>query len=215
MNRYLTWIVTLLAASSGLAQSPAAAVVIAHASVVDVVNGRVLPDMAVVIGERRIISVGRAARARPPRHAKIVDARGKYLIPGLCDMHAHMFSSDRKDIWLPLYVANGVTCVRDMAESMSLDEVKRWRDQIDRGEWLGPHVLGIAGKLLDGPTARWPPEIAWRVHSAEEARAIVDDEKGHGVDFIKIYDALPDEQLAAVFAEAKKLHMPVVGHLPY
>ncbi len=215
MNRCLTWILTLLAASPGLPQSRTASVVIAHANVVDVANGLVLPDMTVVIGDRRIISVGRAARVRPPRHATIVDARGKYLIPGLCDMHAHLFSPDRKDVWLPLYVANGVTCVRDMAESMALDEVNRWRNQIDRGEWLGPHVVAIAGKLLDGPTARWPAEIAWRVHSADEARAIVDDERRNGVDFIKIYDGLPDEELAAVFAEAKKLQIPVAGHLPY
>lgn len=212
-------LVTLTSTANGQAQSGRSApaeptLVFAHVNVVDVIAGRVRSDVTVVVEGARIAAVTRSPRATAPAGATIVDARGKYLVPGLCDMHAHVFSRDRRDVWLPLYVANGVTCIRDMAESMPLEEVRRWREQIDRGDLAGPRVLAIAGKLLDGASSPWPPELAWRLHSPDDARAVVRAAKRDGADFVKVYDSLSDDLLAAVLAEAKTLRLPVAGHLP-
>src|SRR5258708_795506 len=145
--------------------------------------------MSVVIRNHRIATIGRTSSVVPPEDSEVVDATGKFLIPGLWDMHVH---TGRKDIFLPLYIANGVTGVRDMggdledaSEELSglsarYIQLSLWREAIARGSLVGPRLV-IAGFLIDG--FKWPGNIA--ATNAEEGREAVDVLKKTGVDFVK------------------------------
>jgi cytosine/adenosine deaminase-related metal-dependent hydrolase len=179
---------------------------IAHVNVVDIRTGRVLPNQAVVIKDGIIVSVS-AGRA----HAgAVIDAKGKYLIPGLWDMHVH---SAMPPVWdeniiYPLYVANGVTGVRDMGGDPDLLAQRRRR--MNRGELLGPHML-MAGPFLAGGKST-KETIA--ISTPEEARAAVDTLKQRGVDFIKILSNISREVYYAVAEESAKQKISFVGHVP-
>jgi len=109
-------LLTLLLFPSFLeAQSPSIPstkpLILTHVTVIDVTGSPAKPDMSVVIRSHKIATIGRTTSVVPPEDSEIVDATGKFLIPGLWDMHVH---TGRKDIFLPLYIANGVTGVREM-----------------------------------------------------------------------------------------------------
>ena len=138
-------VLVALAAVRLMVESPAAqthALAITRVAVVDVTNGRIIPDSTVVVDGSTISNV--SSNARPPANAQIVDGTGRFLIPGLWDMHAHTEASG--DAWLPLYVANGVTGIRDMGSA--LDYILRLRDATASGSILGPRIFA-AGPILD------------------------------------------------------------------
>jgi imidazolonepropionase-like amidohydrolase len=189
------------------------ALAFAHVNVIDATGSPVQPDMTVVVQGQRITEVGKAGHVKIPNNAKRIDAGGKFLIPGLWDMHVHTIfgtwvPQDEK-ITLPLFVANGITGVRDMGSD--LEPVKRWRSEIAAGRLLGPRMI-IAGPMLDGATPRFPSSVA--VSDAASGREDVDNLKKAGVDFIKIQSLVPREGYFAVAAEAHKLGMTFVGHVP-
>ena len=134
-----------------------AALAFTHVTVIDVSGGPAQPDMTVVTDKGYIVAVGSSAGLRPPAGAKIIAARGKYLIPGLWDMHVHTVFGDwlprNERVTLPLFVANGVTGVRDMGGDLAV--LKEWRAAIATGRLLGPRMI-IAGPMLDGPVPRFP-----------------------------------------------------------
>lgn len=189
------------------------ALVIDHATVVDVASGALQPDMAVVVENGRITAVSPSPKTRPPKGAQVVDAAGKFLIPGLWDMHVHTIFGDwlPKDekIILPLFVANGVTGVRDMGGD--LEELKIWRAEIVEGKLLGPRMV-ISGPMLDGPVPRFPSSAP--VKNAADGKRVVDELQKSGADFIKIQSLIPRDGYFAAADEAKKLGIPFVGHVP-
>jgi imidazolonepropionase-like amidohydrolase len=216
-------LLTLLLFPSFLeAQSPSIpstkALILTHVTVIDVTGSPPKPDMGVVIRDHRIAAISRTSAVVPPEDAEIVDATGKFLIPGLWDMHVH---TGRKDFFLPLYVANGVTGVRDMGgdiedpsgELSSLSgryvQLVLWREAIEEGSLLGPRLV-IAGFLIDG--FKWPGNIT--ATNAEEGRQAVDVLKKTGVDFIKIKSFLSKDTFLAIAAEARRQHMVLAGHVP-
>ena len=184
-----------------------------HVNVIDATGSPVRPDMTVVVEGQRIVDLGKSGHVQIPKSAKIVDASGKFLIPGLWDMHVHTIFGDwiPKDekIILPLFVANGVTGVRDMGSD--LEAVKQWRSQIAAGKLLGPRMI-VAGPMLDGPTPRFPSSVP--VFDSASGRKVVDDLKNAGVDFIKIQSLVPREGYFAAASEANKLGITIVGHVP-
>src|SRR5690242_970571 len=121
--------------------------------------------MTVVIRGDRIAALGRSTNLPTPADAQVVDGRGRYLIPGLWDMHVHI--SDQR-AFLSLLIANGITAVRDMGGS--LDILQEWRRAIAAGAMLGPQIVA-AGPFVDGPKPVWPNSIA--VDTPEAARAAV------------------------------------------
>src|SRR5690242_828715 len=137
--------------------------------------------MSVTIQGRRIVEITPANKSMP-KGDRVIDASGKYLIPGLWDMHVHTVFGDwlpkDENVILPLFVANGVTGVRDMGGD--LDVLKVWRAQIDAGKLLGPRMV-IAGPMLDGPVPRFPSSAP--IKNAADGRKTVDDLKQGGVDF--------------------------------
>jgi imidazolonepropionase-like amidohydrolase len=195
--------------TSGAAQ----ALVIAHVTVIDVVNGQALPDMNVVVEGERIKQVGLASQVKIPEGAQVVDGAGKFLIPGLWDMHVHTFFGEQapagRDVTLPLFVANGITGVRDMGSN--LDEVLQARADIAAGKLLGPRMV-VAGPMLDGPKTQFPASIA--ITTPEDGRRAVDMLVARGVDFIKIQSYVPREAYFAIVDECKKKNIVFVGHVP-
>ena len=215
-------LLTLLLFPSFLeAQSPSIPstkpLILTHVTVIDVTGSPAKPDMSVMIRNHRIAAIGRTSSVVPPKDSEIVDATGKFLIPGLWDMHVH---TGRKDIFLSLYIANGVTGVRDMGgdiedpsgELSSLSgryiQLSLWRAAIEEGSLLGPRLV-IAGFLIDG--FKWPGNIA--ATNAEEGRQAVDVLKKTGVDFVKVKSFLSKDTFLAIAAEARRQHMVLAGHV--
>ena len=174
-------------------------------NVVDVVAGRIVPDTTVVVTGDTITSV--TQHGIPPGGARVIDGRDKFLIPGLWDMHAHIEGNERA--WLPLYVANGVTGIRDMGAD--LDFILEIRAATASGRTLGPRIIA-AGPILDDAPGDWP--FRMRVRNADEARATVQLLKRRGVDLIKVHNYTPREAFFAIVEEARRQNLRVAGHVP-
>jgi imidazolonepropionase-like amidohydrolase len=197
------------------AQKPAAEelFVINNVNVIDVRTGALATDQTVVIEKNRIASIGPSKTAKYPRNAAAVNARGYFLIPGFWDMHVHLvfgdWFPDAADISLPMFIANGVTGVRDMGSDLL--EVQNLRNEIEAGRMLGPRIY-TAGPMLDGPQPRFPSSIA--ITTPEDGRRAVVDLKDRGADFIKLQSLIPREAVFAIAEEAKKQGIPFEGHVP-
>ena len=187
--------------------------VLNHIAIVDVRKGGVQPDQTVVIHNGRILSISPTKSAKISRKSSSIDCHGLFLIPGLWDMHVHLVFGDwfpaAKDISLPLFVANGVTGVRDMGSELQV--VQSWRSEIEMGRLVGPHIY-TSGPMLDGPKPRFPSSIA--IATAEDGRRAVVDLKDRGADFIKLQSLIPREAVFAIADEAKKQSIAFEGHVP-
>ena len=140
--------------------------------------------------------------------------RGKFLIPGLCDMHVHLAGVAADPKWskttlLPLLIANGVTTVRDMGGELAA--LQTWRKEIEGGTLIGPRIY-CPGPMLDGGKSDPPALLA--ISSPNEGRAAVRDLKAKGADFIKVLSRLDRESYFAIADESKKQEMTFVGHVP-
>jgi imidazolonepropionase-like amidohydrolase len=211
--------VCLLLALCAAAQARNASeqIVITHVTVINPGTSSVRPDMTVVIAGDRITAVSDAAGFKAPKNVRLIDGRGQYLIPGLWDMHVHSAFGDwfpgGRDIILPLFIANGVTGVRDMGGDIPV--LFEWRKQIAEAQIIGPRMI-ISGPMLDGylpdGKLRFPSSIA--VTTPESAVAAVDSLKAQGVDFIKVQSEISHDAYFAAAAEAHKQGLPFVGHVP-
>jgi hypothetical protein len=201
MKRILALLLIPLAlAAAGAPQQ----LVLKHATIIDVTGGPVRPDSTVVISGNRITSIGQSGKVPVPQGAQVVDATGKFVIPGLWDMHVHWEEKD----YLPLFIANGVTGVRIMWGEPAHHE---WRKEIEAGQLLGPRMV-IASPIIDGPKPYWPLSIS--VSTEAQARQVVNRVKQDGADFVKVYQFLPREEYFAIADESKKQGIPFVGHVP-
>src|SRR5467141_2721396 len=212
------WIVLLsclffVTGSHAQKSSPDELLVLNNVTVVDVRTGTLQPEQTVILQRNRIASVGPSKSAKVPRNAPSVNCRGLFLIPGLWDMHVHLVFGDwfpgARDISLPLFVANGVTGVRDMGSE--LDIVQGWRNEIEAGRLIGPRIY-TPGPMLDGPKPRFPSSVA--IATPEDAHRAVADLKRRGADFIKLQSLIPREAVFAIAEEAKEQEIPFEGHVP-
>jgi len=193
-----------LGASAGAAHA-AQALRIAHVTIVDVKTGSLLGDRDVDVDGGRITAV-RPSGSPGAKTARVVDGRGKFLIPGLWDCHIHL--SWTTDSALPLLIALGVTDVRDVGSSFS--QIEGWRAQIEAGDRVGPRILRV-GPILNGKEFN---RYQFAPGSAEAARGAVRLLKWLGVDEIKVHRRMPRDWYEAVLDEAKKHDLKVVGHIP-
>jgi imidazolonepropionase-like amidohydrolase len=177
----------------------------------------VQPHSMVVINGNRITFVSRSAAVPLAKNTRVIDGRGQFVIPGLWDMHVHAAFGDwfpgGREIILPLFVANGVTGVRDMGGDIPV--LFGWRKEIAEGKVIGPRMI-ISGPMLDAllpdGKLRFPSSIA--VTTPESAVAAVDALKAQGVDFIKVQSVISHDAYLAAAAEAHKVGLPIVGHVP-
>ncbi|HEV2129541.1 MAG TPA: amidohydrolase family protein [Longimicrobiaceae bacterium] len=198
---------------------------ITNVAVIDASGAPHRPGMTVVVTGRRIAALGRTGTVEVPRGARVIDGAGKYLIPGLWDMHVHLSYVGRHA--LPLFLANGVTGVRDMGGDFA--QVAAWRDSIAVGHLLGPRIKA-AGPIVE--STRWlqfaraavqqaggrdEDKLARRVgvDTPEDARRVVDSVAALGADFLKLRNAASREAFFALAAEARRRELPLVGHAPH
>ncbi|WP_370944909.1 amidohydrolase family protein [Amycolatopsis sp. cg5] len=178
---------------------------------VTVIDGSGAPprrDMAVALAGDRIAWLGRDRELPDVEGVRSLTCRGKYVIPGLWDMHTH--GLDLVDIFPPLYIANGVTGIREM---WGYEENRAVHDRIESGALLGPRAV-LGSSIVDGPVSLLQPPVS-HVSNEAEARAFVRAEKALGAKFIKVYSYLGRNELYAIADEARRQGLPFAGHVPY
>jgi imidazolonepropionase-like amidohydrolase len=190
--------------STGIPGSRSSTLAIVGATLIDGTGAAPLPDSAVVIHDGRIVAAGARAKVKIPKDASVVDGKGKFLLPGLWDMHAHFEQVE----WGPIYLAAGVTTVRDCGNEFEF--ITAVRDAIAQRRGLGPRLL-LAG-IVDGtgPLALGVE----RVDTPEQARMWVNRYHDAGFQQMKIYSSVKLEELKIVTDEAHHLGMSVTGHIP-
>ncbi|WP_422928961.1 amidohydrolase family protein [Singulisphaera sp. PoT] len=188
-------------------------------------DGVMLQDQTVTIREGRIAKIEASAEAKVETGVRKIDGTGKFLMPGLTDAHVHL-ENDRilrmflknpeiptgtirtEDIFLP-YVANGVLQVFNLSAT---SETVGQRDEVESGRVVGPHIALAA--MIDGPDPIWPLGMTRVAATPNDGRQIVRDASVEGYEIIKVYSRLDLPTFTAIVDEARKLHMPVVGHIP-
>ena len=197
----------VLAGLTATSQVPAGRVVAVVGATLENSTGEApVKDSVIVMEDGVITKVGTRATVKIPKHATVVDAAGKYAVPGLWDMHAHYEQVE----WGPIYLASGVTDVRDCGNEFGL--ITTLHTELDKKDdpAIGPH-LEFAG-IIDGSG---PISLgAVIADTLEQARAWVDKYKAAGARQIKIYSSVHPEIVKAITAEAHAQGMTVTGHIP-
>jgi imidazolonepropionase-like amidohydrolase len=184
-------------------------IAISHVTVIDPKTASLKSDMTVLIRGRRIVAISASRKVRSSPEALTIDGAGKFLIPGLWDMHVHLDTDDFDKLQcLRLFIVNGVTGIRIMN---GRPEFHDWRREIEQGKLLGPRMI-IASTAIAGPSSFASGAV--KVTTIEEARAAVRKAKQDGADFIKVHDGLSRPAYFAIIDEAKKLRLTVAGHVP-
>ena len=213
----MTAIIAVSARAGGAARSTAgnsnSLIAFVNVNVIPMDRERVLKDQTVIVRDGRIAALGDAARVKAPKGAVQIDGRGKYLVPGLIDMHTHLFSDDAFPDHLAgdelmLMLANGVTTIRLM---IGTPEHLLLREKIAKGEMVGP-TLYVASPQITGRKsgAVFNGRV---VTTAEEAQRAVRDFKAAGYDFIKLTNYITRPVYDAVIETAKQTGIRVVGHV--
>lgn len=193
--------------AQGSRKSSSTSLAFTHVTVIDMTGAPVKLDFTVVITGNHVTTVGRSGRTRIPAGAHVIDAKGKFLIPGLWDMHVHIKETERS---LPMFVANGVTGIRNVGGIAS--DLFLWRAQVASGQILGPRIVAC-GPILEGEHPLHP-DHAVIVRNAAEGREAVIRLKQQGADFIKVYDGVLRDAYFAIADEARKQNLMFVGHVP-
>jgi imidazolonepropionase-like amidohydrolase len=199
--RFAGFSITLLALSVAAGQTakpaapatPSQPAAFVHVNVIPMDRERVLENQTVVVKDDRIVQVGSAESVKIPAGLQTIEARGKYLIPGLVDAHVHLESQ----IEFALYLANGVTTVFNL-DGRQAHLV--WRKEVASGQVLGPTIFST------GP-------IFHQKRTAEEDVRLVDEQAAAGYDAIKVYNEVSREEYPALIAEAKRKNMLLMGHV--
>lgn len=202
-------------------QSPAtgtSSLVVEHVTVIAGNGSPAMRDAILVIRDGRIVQVAASNRFVAPPNSQRVDATGKFAIPGLWDMHVHLFNnftqdgSDNHGYFFPLFVANGIVGVRDM--SSDPDDIvvaRRWNEETASGRVIGPRVM-VSSRVVDGDPPNGPNSLV--VHDEREARDAVRVLRSSGAGFIKVYWFLPGDAYFAIADEAKTQRIEFSGHVP-
>ena len=203
---------TLLLLVAVAAPATAEDLLLKNVNVVDVDAGSVIAGRSVILSDGHIKEIGAQESVRAPAGARVIDGSSRYLMPALWDMHTHPMEPEA----LSMLVANGIGGTRIM---WGLPHHLEWRARVELGELLGPRLL-IAGPIIEGV----PPAQAASVVDTEGRRLVktfaegvaeVRRQKIAGFDYIKVYNNIPLDAYQGLVAEAKRLGMPVVGHVPF
>lgn len=193
-------------------------IVIENVTVIPMDSEHVLEGHTVVINDGRIADIGSSQEIEAPVNAHVVDAEGKFLIPGLSDMHTHIWGAEND---LLLYLTNGVTTIRTMGSEPSV--ILEWRDQIRDDTRIGPNIWAWWPSIEDtlSPFAdsefmeEWSSDGGIRlVHTPEEAEALVAEAATLGVDGIKAHGITSSEVYLAILKSANKHGLPFDSHIP-
>jgi imidazolonepropionase-like amidohydrolase len=193
------------ASSAGAVPPPPTTFAFVNVTVVPMDTDRVVPAQTVIVRNGRIESIGPANRTTVPRAAMTIDGRGRYLMPGLAEMHAHIPPQDDVEQWtsdvLFLYVANGITFARGM---LGAPHHIALRERAARGEIVSPRIY-TSGPSLNGNS----------VQSPDAGRRMVAEQKRAGYDFLKIHPGLDRARYDAIVAAAREHDIAWAGHVPW
>ncbi|HXP84048.1 MAG TPA: amidohydrolase family protein [Bryobacteraceae bacterium] len=185
--------------------SPDAPIVFQHVTIIDATGAAPHRNFSVLVSGGSIAQI--APKVKIPRGARKVDAKGKFMIPGLWDMHVHLGSPES---FFPLLVANGITGVREMYSGVAPAALIPLRSRPDVPQLVVSAFLDGPRMLSNGP----PPPGAAAVATADQARFAVRALAASGADFLKVYNSLPREAYFAIAQEARAVGIPFVGHVP-
>ncbi len=163
---------------------------------------RVIPGQTVIISDGRIVTIGDVDDIEIPDNAQLISGNGRFLVPGLADIHVHTTEKD-----LSLFLANGVTTILSMHGG---PDHLAWRDQVRSGTLLGPTII-TTGPLVTGRPIHWPHVVA---ETPSDARRVVEQQAAAGYDFVKVYDFLSRETYDALVKTADSLGIAFLGHAP-
>jgi cytosine/adenosine deaminase-related metal-dependent hydrolase len=190
-------------------------VVINHVTVVDVTTGELQANRVVAISRGKITTIGPADQDSYAAK-QYVNGNGRYLIPGLWDMHVHFRGGDSliapNKKTLALFLAHGITTVRDAGGDMT-PSVLQWRQEMDAGKLPGPRIF-TSGPKVDGPRAYWPGSL--EVESPAQIRKALDSLQRLRVDYVKIYDSkISGAAYLETIRQAQRRGLKTTGHMPY
>jgi hypothetical protein len=202
--------VLLVALAGALATLVTAqSIVLKNVTVIDATGAPARKGLSVAIDGERISAIDK--KIRTPKGVVVIDGKGKFLIPGLWDMHAHL---SMPEIYFPLLIANGITGVREMFTGIPIPVIQAWRA---RGKVARDVPQIVAPGFIDGPPMLWngaAPPGAVAVATADDGRFAVDALARSGVDFLKVYNSIPREAYFAIAAEARAIGIVFAGHVP-
>ncbi|HJU74404.1 MAG TPA: amidohydrolase family protein [Gemmatimonadaceae bacterium] len=216
----LRWMRAVLLSAFALSQVRAQAgqprqIALTRVTIIDPARDSLLRDATVLLSGERVVAVGPRRSVAIPRGAQVIDGNGKFLIPGLWDMHVHMAQplspglelATNAGYFFPLFIAYGVTGVRDMAGDLAT--LRAWRDEIAKGTRVGPHLFFTGEKLGKGPVVAGAPfPLRTRRDIELSVKALWDS----GASFVKLHDIAPD-RFSTLTRDAWLYNLPVVGHV--
>jgi imidazolonepropionase-like amidohydrolase len=200
-------LMVLMACGAGQGAPAANPLAITHVTVIDGTDPAPRFDQTVVVRDRRIVAVGPAPSTAVPPGSRVLNGRGRFLIPGLWDMHVHTDVPAGREV-LRLYVENGVLSVRDMAGTWA--RLSAWRREIAAGSLTGPRIMA-SGPYLEGGEIGIAHLLA---RTPDEARAAVDSLSRLGVDLVKLHGQLTRETWFAALRAARERGLRSGGHVP-
>ncbi|OGX83113.1 amidohydrolase family protein [Hymenobacter glacialis] len=190
-------------------------VVINHVNIVDVLTGELRPNQVVAIAKGKIVEI-QVADKKSYAAKQYVNGNGRYLIPGLWDMHVHfrggdsLIAANKKS--LTLFLAHGITTVRDAGGDLT-SSVYQWRSELEAGRIAGPNIF-TSGPKIDGPQAYWPGSL--EVETPAQIRQALDSLQRLKVDYVKIYDSkISGQAYLNTIKYAQRRGMKTTGHMPY
>jgi imidazolonepropionase-like amidohydrolase len=212
MRTVATLLCLLLLSDSAVSQTRSGAsipLVITGGTVIDTRTGAQARDTTIIIEGDRITRVGRRRDVRVPADAQLVQAKGRWIIPGLIDMHVHIATV--QDIPLELFIANGVTAVRDMGGSIT--RLRLLREEVEAQSRLGPRIF-FAGMILDGNPPLPAAGASVIVDTPERAVSAVHFMADQAADVTKVYNGISEPVFEAIVRTARERGLPVAGHVP-
>ena len=219
----LLFLLLLLLAPAGAATSQLPTtrpLAITHVTVIDATGAAPAADMTVLVRNGRIAAIGRSRRVVVPAGALVIDGKGRYLIPGLWDMHVHQAIGaldpattgtaglrSNRQYTFPMFLANGVVGVREMAGDLAV--INAWRAEVASGHVLGPRIVATGQKLGDAPVV---PGAPFPLRTAEDVRESVRALERAGADFVKL-GKVPSHLAPILANESRRRGIPFLGHL--
>lgn len=176
-------------------------IVVANTNIVDIESDSIY-EQSLLIKDGVITEIGDFETFQISKGTHIIDGKGKYVIPGLWDMHAHVNSRFASHFSFPLYISNGVTHIRDMGGHAEFSIKKQWREQIEASTLLGPRLEGIGGTFVSN------------LVSEDHAKAVLNEFSGVSNDFIKTYNGILPKYYFQLLKEAEKKSITILGHRP-
>jgi imidazolonepropionase-like amidohydrolase len=205
--------VVILYLTCSCSSHPPPSLAITHVTVIDATGTAPQTDMTIFLADEQIAAIGPSKSVFIPRKTRTLDGTGKFLVPGLVDMHVHLTGAGEptgsRGFILPLLLANGITTVRDMGGD--LESLLKLRDEIEHGQLQAPRIF-FAGPYLDGDPPFFQPSLV--VTKSAEATEDVHSLISRGADFIKVQSNLSRDAYFAIADVCRREHITFAGHVP-